>query len=171
MVHPGGPFGRSKDDGAWSIPKGEMDEGEDPAEAALRKFMEEIGSAPEGPLRSLGEILDLAERLAAALATLGVRRGDVVTVQLASSSDFVIIYYAVARLGGVLSTLHMPYGAGEAEPILRHSRACAVFCGPANNKSDPAVLFATLALALPAQSAARHFRLGRRAPACSHLRR
>jgi predicted NUDIX family NTP pyrophosphohydrolase len=53
LVHPGGPFWRNKDDGAWSIPKGEIDEGEDPAEAALREFMEEIGSAPEGPLRSL----------------------------------------------------------------------------------------------------------------------
>jgi predicted NUDIX family NTP pyrophosphohydrolase len=49
LVHPGGPFWRNKDDGAWSIPKGEMDEGEDPAEAALREFLEEIGSAPEGP--------------------------------------------------------------------------------------------------------------------------
>jgi predicted NUDIX family NTP pyrophosphohydrolase len=56
LVHPGGPFWRNKDDGAWSIPKGEMDEDEDPAEAALREFMEEIGSAPDGPLRSLGEI-------------------------------------------------------------------------------------------------------------------
>ena len=56
LVHPGGPFWRNKDDGAWSIPKGEMDEGEDPAEAALREFMEEIGSAPDGLLRSLGEI-------------------------------------------------------------------------------------------------------------------
>jgi predicted NUDIX family NTP pyrophosphohydrolase len=56
LVHPGGPFWRNKDDGAWSIPKGEMDEDEDPAEAALREFLEEIGSAPEGPLRSLGEI-------------------------------------------------------------------------------------------------------------------
>jgi predicted NUDIX family NTP pyrophosphohydrolase len=57
LVHPGGPFWHNKDDGAWSIPKGEMDEGEDPAEAALREFMEEIGSAPEGPLCSLGEIV------------------------------------------------------------------------------------------------------------------
>jgi predicted NUDIX family NTP pyrophosphohydrolase len=56
LVHPGGPFWRNEDDGAWSIPKGEMDEGEDPAEVALREFMEEIGSAPDGPLRSLGEI-------------------------------------------------------------------------------------------------------------------
>jgi 8-oxo-dGTP pyrophosphatase MutT (NUDIX family) len=56
LVHPGGPFWRNKDDGAWSIPKGEIDEGEDLADAALREFMEEIGSAPDGPLRSLGEI-------------------------------------------------------------------------------------------------------------------
>jgi predicted NUDIX family NTP pyrophosphohydrolase len=56
LVHPGGPFWRNKDDGAWSIPKGEIDEGEDPAEAALREFMEEIGSVPDGPRRSLGDI-------------------------------------------------------------------------------------------------------------------
>jgi predicted NUDIX family NTP pyrophosphohydrolase len=36
LVHPGGPFWRNKDDGAWSIPKGEIDDGENPAEAALR---------------------------------------------------------------------------------------------------------------------------------------
>jgi cyclohexanecarboxylate-CoA ligase len=93
--------------------------------------------------------LDRAERLAAALARLGVRGGDVVTVQLPSTAEFVIIYYAVARLGGVLSTLHMPYGAGEAEPILRHSRACVVFCGAASDKSDPPALFTTLARGLP----------------------
>src|ERR1700761_2777813 len=56
LVHPGGPFWRNKDDGAWSIPKGEMDEGEAPAEAALREFMEELGSAPAQPLFPLGEI-------------------------------------------------------------------------------------------------------------------
>jgi predicted NUDIX family NTP pyrophosphohydrolase len=56
LVHPGGPFWRNKDDGVWSIPKGEIEEGEDPAEAALREFMEELGSAPAQPLRPLGEI-------------------------------------------------------------------------------------------------------------------
>src|ERR1700723_1353709 len=63
LVHPGGPFWRNKDDGAWSIPKGGMDEGEDPADAALREFMEEIGSAPDGPLRSLGEIRQRGKRV------------------------------------------------------------------------------------------------------------
>jgi predicted NUDIX family NTP pyrophosphohydrolase len=48
--HPGGPFWAQKDDGAWSILKGEYDEGEDPWEAAQREFMEETGlTAPAGP--------------------------------------------------------------------------------------------------------------------------
>src|SRR4051812_36757952 len=43
LVHPGGPFWRNKDDGAWSIPKGEYGEGEDSLSAAKREFREEIG--------------------------------------------------------------------------------------------------------------------------------
>ena len=54
LVHPGGPFWRNKDEGAWSIPKGEMDEGEDAAVAARREFQEETGSAlTQGPLNRL----------------------------------------------------------------------------------------------------------------------
>ena len=56
LVHPGGPFWRNKDDGAWSIPKGEINAGENPEDVALREFMEELGSAPAGRLRSIGEI-------------------------------------------------------------------------------------------------------------------
>jgi predicted NUDIX family NTP pyrophosphohydrolase len=48
LVHPGGPFWRNKDDGAWSIPKGEIDGGEDPESVAQREFKEELGSAPAG---------------------------------------------------------------------------------------------------------------------------
>ena len=46
LVHPGGPFWSRKDDGAWSIPKGEFAEGEDPLAAAKREFEEETGLAP-----------------------------------------------------------------------------------------------------------------------------
>ena len=46
LVHPGGPFWRNKDEGAWTIPKGEFDETEDPLAAAKREFQEETGSAP-----------------------------------------------------------------------------------------------------------------------------
>lgn len=56
LVHPGGPFWSRKDEGAWSIPKGELGEGEDPLEAAKREFEEEMGSPVQGeaiPLRPL----------------------------------------------------------------------------------------------------------------------
>ena len=53
--HPGGPFWARKDEGAWSIPKGEYDSGEDPWDAARREFTEELGCpAPDGPRRDLG---------------------------------------------------------------------------------------------------------------------
>jgi len=45
LVHPGGPFWAKKDAGAWSIPKGEYEDGDDPRAAALREFEEELGSA------------------------------------------------------------------------------------------------------------------------------
>ena len=106
-------------------------------------------AAPGHPPITYAAALDRAERLAAALAGLGLRRGDVISVQLPSTPEFVIVYYAVARLGGVLSTLHTPYGAGEAEPMLRHARARAVFCGAATEKSDPPGMFTTLAQRLP----------------------
>jgi predicted NUDIX family NTP pyrophosphohydrolase len=46
LVHPGGPFWAKKDEGAWSIPKGEVDEGEDPLGCALRELGEELGTPP-----------------------------------------------------------------------------------------------------------------------------
>jgi predicted NUDIX family NTP pyrophosphohydrolase len=46
LVHPGGPFWRNKDDGAWSIPKGLANEGEDGLTAAQREFFEETGLTP-----------------------------------------------------------------------------------------------------------------------------
>jgi predicted NUDIX family NTP pyrophosphohydrolase len=57
LAHPGGPFWRKKDNGAWSIPKGEMDAAGDPEQAARREFAEELGpSASIGPPQALGEI-------------------------------------------------------------------------------------------------------------------
>jgi predicted NUDIX family NTP pyrophosphohydrolase len=58
LVHPGGPFWRNKDEGAWSIPKGEVEPGEDPLEVALREFHEELGSPPPDATDAvpLGEI-------------------------------------------------------------------------------------------------------------------
>jgi len=48
LVHPGGPLWARKDDGAWSIPKGELEEGEDGLSAARREFEEETGASPSG---------------------------------------------------------------------------------------------------------------------------
>lgn len=55
LAHMGGPFWAREDEGAWSIPKGEYDEGEDPLSVALREFGEEMGTpAPDVPLLRLG---------------------------------------------------------------------------------------------------------------------
>src|SRR5215831_20416817 len=56
LGHPGGPFWQRKDAGAWSIPKGEYESGEDPQAAALREFEEETGVRLEGELTPLGEV-------------------------------------------------------------------------------------------------------------------
>jgi predicted NUDIX family NTP pyrophosphohydrolase len=53
LVHPGGPFWAKKDLGAWSLPKGEIEEGEDPLAAAIREFTEETGFPVAGDFRPL----------------------------------------------------------------------------------------------------------------------
>lgn len=56
LVHPGGPFWRKKDDGALSIPKGEIDANDPPENVARREFAEELGpGASIGPLQALGK--------------------------------------------------------------------------------------------------------------------
>ena len=56
LVHPGGPFWRNRDIGAWSIPKGERLDGEEPEATARREFAEELGVEAAGPLMPLGEV-------------------------------------------------------------------------------------------------------------------
>lgn len=53
LVHPGGPYWRSRDLGAWSLPKGLVEAGEDPQVAARREFHEEVGLDLDGPLQAL----------------------------------------------------------------------------------------------------------------------
>ncbi|MGD0320421.1 MAG: NUDIX domain-containing protein [Acidimicrobiales bacterium] len=58
IVHPGGPLWAKRDHGAWSIPKGEHEPGDDPAACARREFSEELGVAPpEGPWTDLGDVV------------------------------------------------------------------------------------------------------------------
>ena|SRR5437870_3112780 len=71
LAHPGGPFWAQRDAGAWSIPKGLVDEGEDPLEAACREFEEETGLQPRGPFLSLGSVRQKAGKLIHAWAWEG----------------------------------------------------------------------------------------------------
>ena len=56
LVHPGGPFWSKRDEGAWSIPKGEYADGEDPEAAARREFAEELGVDAPASLTDLGTV-------------------------------------------------------------------------------------------------------------------
>jgi predicted NUDIX family NTP pyrophosphohydrolase len=71
LVHPGGPLWASKDDGAWSIPKGEFDDGEDPLSAAKREFEEETGTAPIGNFIALDPVRQPSGKLVYAWAVRG----------------------------------------------------------------------------------------------------
>jgi predicted NUDIX family NTP pyrophosphohydrolase len=83
LVHPGGPFWVRKDEHAWSIPKGEYRDDEDPAVAARREFEEEIGARPpEGPWIDLGELRQPSGKLVRAWAV----EGDFDPARLVSNS-------------------------------------------------------------------------------------
>jgi len=72
LVHPGGPFWAKKDLGAWSIPKGESEEGEDALAVARREFEEELGSqAPAGEVIDLGELVQPSRKVVTAFAIEG----------------------------------------------------------------------------------------------------
>jgi predicted NUDIX family NTP pyrophosphohydrolase len=79
LVHPGGPFWAKKDLGAWSIPKGEHDEGEDGLACALREFAEENGTTlPQGDLADLGTIRQRGGKVVQAWAAEGDLDADAV---------------------------------------------------------------------------------------------
>ena len=73
LVHPGGPYWARKDDGAWSIPKGEYESDEDPLEVATREFREELGTDPPdlGSPMFLGELRQPSGKIVSAWAVQG----------------------------------------------------------------------------------------------------
>jgi predicted NUDIX family NTP pyrophosphohydrolase len=71
LVHPGGPMWAKKDLEAWSVPKGEYDEGETPLEAAKREFREETGFAADGEFEPLGCVKQTGGKVVTAWAFEG----------------------------------------------------------------------------------------------------
>ena len=85
LVHPGGPFWKNKDADAWSIPKGEYEDGEDPERAAEREFAEELGlPVPDGPRIDLGTIRQASGKYVRAWAV----RADHLATEAVVSNQF-----------------------------------------------------------------------------------
>ena len=114
---------------------------ERPGHVAMR-----MGEASWSFRRLGAEVFAVAQGLSA----LGIRRGDVVAVQLPNTPQFVLAYLAIASLGAVMQTLHMPYRAADLEVLLRHSGAVAVICLDATKDYPAAGTFLDLRARLPA---------------------
>jgi predicted NUDIX family NTP pyrophosphohydrolase len=83
LVHPGGPLWAKKDLGAWSIPKGEYEEAEDPRACALREFQEELGAPPpDGDLAALGT----ARQAGGKVVTAWAAEGDIDPASVSSNT-------------------------------------------------------------------------------------
>ena len=87
---------------------------------------------------SYKELNERARRIAAGLAALGVRKGDVVAVRLPNLPEFVLTWLAINSIGAVMQTLHMAYGKREVERLLQHSRARALIVPSFPNDHLPA---------------------------------
>ncbi|HEY0131764.1 MAG TPA: NUDIX domain-containing protein [Allosphingosinicella sp.] len=87
LIHPGGPFWRGRDEGAWMIPKGLVEPGEDPLAAALREYEEELGAKPVGEPRPLCEVRQAGGKWVRAFAL----EGDFDPAEL-RSNEFTIEY-------------------------------------------------------------------------------
>jgi cyclohexanecarboxylate-CoA ligase len=103
---------------------------------------------PGGTL-SYAEAHERALRLARALIALGLRKGDVVAIQLPNVPEFMIAYFATSMMGAVACPMHMPYGATEMAPLLHHAGARLAICGPPIGDRIPADTFRALQQKVP----------------------
>jgi predicted NUDIX family NTP pyrophosphohydrolase len=110
LVHPGGPFWRNKDLGAWSLPKGEYDDSEDPLEAARRELVEELGP-------SVGWILSRPDDTFVPLGVVKQKGGKLVTA-FALQGDF-----DVAQLASNTFEIEWPPGSGRTQSFPEADRA------------------------------------------------
>jgi predicted NUDIX family NTP pyrophosphohydrolase len=106
LVHPGGPYWAGRDDGAWSLPKGEYGPGEDPLQVAAREFREELGSDPPGdrPPLFLGEVRQPGGKRVSAWAVegdldVGTVRSNTFTMEWPPRSGAVREFPEVDRAG------------------------------------------------------------------------
>jgi predicted NUDIX family NTP pyrophosphohydrolase len=103
LAHPGGPFWKNKDEGAWSIPKGEYGDDEDPLTAARREFAEETGLTLRGHFMPLGQIR---------------QRGGKLVTAWALEHDF-----DPAKLGSNTFSMPWPPGSGKLQEFPEIDRA------------------------------------------------
>ncbi len=121
LIHPGGPFWAKKDEGAWSIPKGEVDEGEEPRACALRELEEELGEPPEIAPEQLVE-----------LGTVRQKAGKLVHCW-AAEADF-----DPATLRSNTFTMEWPPRSGRQGEFPEVDRAEWFAVGAARGKMNPA---------------------------------
>ena len=86
LVHPGGPFWQRKDAGAWSVPKGEYNEGEDALTCARREFKEETGTDVDGEFIELKHIKQKSGKVVSAWAV----EGDIDAASIQSNTTFIV---------------------------------------------------------------------------------
>jgi predicted NUDIX family NTP pyrophosphohydrolase len=118
LVHPGGPFWARKDDGAWSIPKGEIEPGDEPLARARREFAEETGSAVAGDFRALPPVRQAGGKIVHAWAV----EGDADAAQVKSNRF----------------TLEWPPRSGRLQEFPEVDRAAWFDLGTARRKLNPA---------------------------------
>jgi predicted NUDIX family NTP pyrophosphohydrolase len=121
LIHPGGPFWAKRDEGAWSIPKGEVDEGEDPLACAMRELEEELGTPP--PIVS-EQLIDLG--------TVRQKAGKLVHCW-AAAADF-----DPATLHSNTFTIEWPPRSGRQREFPEVDRAEWFDLGTAREKINPA---------------------------------
>ena len=93
-------------------------------------FPDRIAAIGEDGVLRWGEAWSGSCRLASSLEEMGSNAAMSSRFQLPNSIDFLIAYFAISLMGGVISTLHTPYRESEIEPLLVHGGARAIICGP-----------------------------------------
>ena len=118
LAHPGGPFWKARDIGAWTIPKGEIEPGEDPLAAARREFQEETGFRPDGTFLELTPIRQKSGKIVHAWAF----EGDCDTACVRSNTF----------------QMEWPPNSGQFQPCPEIDRACFFVMAEARQKINPA---------------------------------